>query len=175
MTSLAGTKVIGCNRMKFLIESLVDLDDQLKRLVGSGLLIFSGKSTDIFRTLHEHLKIDKICFEQDCEPVWNQRDNEVKTLCQELGIEVVEKVSHTLWNPTDIIDANGGFAPLTYQMMLHTVNVVGLPPRPVNDVDFSSVDFGEIPENLHKKLGFMKNVSSLKKTKKIFRLIYSHF
>lgn len=144
--------------MKFLIESLIDLDNQLKKIAGSGLLIFCGQPAEIFRKLHKHLGIDKICFEQDCEPIWNERDTKVKNLCYELEIDYVEKVSHTLWNPLEIIDANGGFAPLTYQMMLHTVNVVGLPPRPVENADFSGISFGEIPENLHNFLGFMKEV-----------------
>ena len=55
---------------------------------------------------------------QDCEAIWNKRDNDVKALCKKLDIEMIEKVSHTLWDPFDIIDANGGMAPLTYEMFV---------------------------------------------------------
>jgi cryptochrome len=154
-----GTQLVGYNRMKFLIESLADLDEQIKENGGTGLLIFQGKPTTIFRKLHEQLGVNKICYEHDCEPIWNKRDSEVESLCHELGIEKVEKVSHTLWNPMDIINANGGFSPLTYEMMIHTVNCMGLPPRPMNDkVDFSGIEFGKIPQNLHFGLGLMKQV-----------------
>lgn len=144
--------------MKFLIECLADLDDQFRE-VGSRLLIFSGNPVEIFKNLNEKLGINKICYEQDCEPIWRERDQSVENLCLELGIKVVEKVSHTLWNPMDVINANGGYAPLTYEMMLHTVNVLGLPQRPVNDkVDFSNVEFGKIPDSLYQELSLMEKV-----------------
>lgn len=58
---------------------------------------------------------------------------------------------------------NGGYAPLTYQMMLHTVNVLGLPPRAVNDnVDFSKITFGRIPGHLESELKLIRSVNILK-------------
>lgn len=42
----------------------------------------------------------------------------MRRTCLELGMEVIEKVSHTLWDPFDIIDANGGQPPLTYEMFV---------------------------------------------------------
>lgn len=150
--------------MRFLIESLADSDTQFKELGGPGLLIFRGKPTVIFRRLHEELRINKICYEQDCEPIWEERDKAVEKLCRELDIETVEKISHTLWDPKDIINVNGGSAPLTYQMMLHTVKVLGLPQRPTPDaVDFTSVNFGLIPEHLAAELGLFTTVNSFDK------------
>lgn len=103
-----GTKLVGYNRMKFLLESLADLDDQFKKLGGHGLLLMRGNPVEIFRKMWKEFGITKICFEHDCEPIWNERDDNVKMMCQELGIQVVEKVSHTLWNPMDVIRTNGG-------------------------------------------------------------------
>lgn len=37
-------------------------------------------------------------------------------MCIKLKITCVEQVSHTLWNPVDIIEANGGSPPLTHDM-----------------------------------------------------------
>lgn len=146
--------------MKFLIESLDDLDQQLKLHGGPGLFIFRGSPTTVFKRLSEVLGINKICYEQDCEPIWNKRDKKVEAMCRELNIETVEKVSHTLWDPMDVINTNGGYAPLTYDMMLHTVSVLGLPKRPMNDeVDFSHVKFGEIPEEVGIELGLFTRVS----------------
>jgi len=39
-------------------------------------------------------------------------------LCSELNIKCIEKVSHTLWDPLEIIKANGGTPPLTYDMFV---------------------------------------------------------
>ena len=35
-----------------------------------------------------------------------------------LDIAIYEHVAHTLWDPMDIIRANGGTPPLTYEMFL---------------------------------------------------------
>lgn len=124
------------------------------------MLIFRGSPTTVFKRLSDVLGINKICYEQDCEPIWNKRDKEVEAMCRELNIQTVEKVSHTLWDPMDVINTNGGHAPLTYDMMLHTVSVLGLPKRPLNDeVDFSHVKLGEIPEELGIELGLFTRVS----------------
>lgn len=93
--------------MKFLLESLEDLDEQFKNF-GGRLLIFRGDSVEIFRKLWQEIGINKICFEEDCEPIWHERDGRVENLCRELGIEVVKRISHTLWNPKDVIRTNGG-------------------------------------------------------------------
>ena len=57
-------------------------------------------------------------FLQDCEAVWDCRDEAVKKFCKENSVEIVECVSHTLWNPFDVIEANAGIPPLTYDMFL---------------------------------------------------------
>lgn len=103
--------------MKFLIEALQDLDNKFRKL-GGQLYLFRGNPVTIFRRLWEEFGIRKICFEQDCEPIWQSRDEKVFRLCREIGVECVEKVSHTLWDPNEIIEANGGMAPLTYQMFV---------------------------------------------------------
>ncbi|KAH9632067.1 hypothetical protein HF086_015271 [Spodoptera exigua] len=76
--------------------------------------------------------IRKLCFEQDCEPVWRARDDSVKNACKEIGVVCKEHVSHTLWEPDT-----------------HTVATIGDPPRPVGEVDFTGVKFGSLPESFY--------------------------
>lgn len=104
--------------MKFLLESLEDLNAQLTKIFGRGLIICRGSPTIIFKQLWEVFHINKICYEQDCEPLWRERDEAVEFLCLELGIQCFEKVSHTLWNPNEVCLTNGNIPPLTYQMFL---------------------------------------------------------
>ncbi|XP_053955954.1 cryptochrome-1 [Anastrepha ludens] len=149
----AGTKTVGYNRMRFLLKSLADINNQLQAVHSSAgglgkLYLFQGNPTAIFRRLNDHCQLNKICFEQDCEPIWNRRDDSVRALCNELGIEAVEKVSHTLWDPRTVISTNGGIPPLTYQMFLHTVEIIGLPPRPVEDPDWNGVELLQLPESI---------------------------
>lgn len=103
--------------MKFLLESLQDLDNELRQY-GSRLYIFRGSPTQIFYKFWQELGLSKICFEQDCEPIWRNRDETVKAFCEQYNIECVEHVSHTLWNPFEVIEANGDTPPLTYEMFL---------------------------------------------------------
>ena len=63
MNMISGTKHVGYNRMRFLLESLNDLDRQLKA-VGGKLYILQGQPTQIFQTLKEKIGVTRICFEQ---------------------------------------------------------------------------------------------------------------
>ncbi|CAB0002124.1 unnamed protein product [Nesidiocoris tenuis] len=143
--------------MKFLLESLEDLDKQLKRH-GGRLHMFKGDPCSVFRRLWEDIEINKICFEQDCEPIWRERDQEVMSMCQELGIECIERVSHTLWDPKLVIKTNGGIPPLTYQMFLHTTSVIGTPPKPCPGPDFSHIKFGSLSSSLAQELRVLDSV-----------------
>lgn len=116
----AGTKLVGFNRMKFLLESLADLDRQLRE-IGGQLYVFRGNAVNVMRRLFEELNIQKLCFEQDCEPIWKARDDAIQNLCRMMDVKCVEKVSHTLWDPQQIIRTNGGIPPLTYQMFLVSI------------------------------------------------------
>ncbi|CAH0392405.1 unnamed protein product [Bemisia tabaci] len=147
----AGTKLISYNRMKFLLESLEDLDNQF-RAKGGKLYVFFGSPIEIFAKFKAHLNFYKLTFEQDCEPIWQARDSSVKKLCDDLDIIWDESISHTLWDPREIIDTNGGSPPLTYSMFLHTVSVIGPPPRPVEDPCWDGIKFGVLPESLKREL-----------------------
>lgn len=59
-----GTKIVGYNRMRFLLESLEDLNSSFAEKYGGGLQLFTGKPVDIFTALLKRYKIEKICFEQ---------------------------------------------------------------------------------------------------------------
>lgn len=103
--------------MKFLLDSLDDLKSQFVKN-GGQLYLFKGRPVDIFEKLWKTLHIQSIYYEQDCEPIWRKRDESVERFCHQNGIKCVEKVSHTLWNPNEVISANGDIPPTTYQMFL---------------------------------------------------------
>ena len=110
------------------------------RCIGSRLHIFKGQPVNVFSKLKSKYNVGRICFEQDCEPIWIKRDEAVKNWCRQNDIECIEKVGHTLWDPHEIIALNGGSPPVTFAMFNHVVSSIGLPPRPSPDVDLSSID-----------------------------------
>ncbi|KAL6584757.1 (6-4)DNA photolyase [Orobanche minor] len=112
-----GSKRAGLNRIRFLLESLVDLDLNLQK-AGSRLLVLKGEPSDvIFRCLKEW-SIKKLCFEFDTDPYYQALDDKVKKYAAAAGIEIFSPVSHTLFEPADIIQKNGGRPPLSYQSFI---------------------------------------------------------
>ena len=153
------TKHCKYNKMAFLLECLEDLDTQFW-YHGGKLNLVEGNPVEVFRKLSKYYTINKVCFDQDCEPIWIERDNSVKNFCITHKIAVEESIGATLWNPLEIIEANGGSPPLTYTQFCHVTTAIGAPERPVPDLDFTDVEFAEVEnnENLLAELTVFPNI-----------------
>ncbi|GAV65980.1 DNA_photolyase domain-containing protein/FAD_binding_7 domain-containing protein [Cephalotus follicularis] len=157
--SSPGSIRAGLNRIRFLLESLVDLDLSLKKL-GSRLLVLKGEPSEVLIQRLKEWDIKKLCFEFDAEPYYQALDIKVKNYASAAGIEVFSAVSHTLFNPSDIIQKNGGKPPLSYQSFLKlageptwassTLSIASSLLPPVGDVRIN--EFSEVPTI--KELGY---------------------
>ncbi|CAM9160349.1 unnamed protein product [Ascophyllum nodosum] len=85
----------GSLRTAFLLESLKDLDEQL-RSRGSRLFVVRGKPEDELPKLFREWNVTKLAFEADSEPRSLQRDQEVRKLAQDAGVRVASAGSSTL-------------------------------------------------------------------------------
>ncbi|KHG04636.1 (6-4)DNA photolyase -like protein [Gossypium arboreum] len=94
-----GSTRAGINRIRFLLESLADLDSSLKKL-GSRLLVLKGEPSE--------WDVRKLCFEYDTDPYYQALDDKVKNYASAAGIEVFSPVSHTIFDPADIIEKLAG-------------------------------------------------------------------
>ncbi|ROT82146.1 putative cryptochrome-1 isoform X1 [Penaeus vannamei] len=119
------TEPMGYNRMQYLTESLRNLDAQLRAL-GGQLYVMKGEPTVIFKILHAEAGMARLTLEQDCDATWDKHDKVVRRLCEQLGVEVVEKMSNTLWEPSKIIEANGGEPPHSYEMFMVSASDIPL-------------------------------------------------
>nr|GLL48519.1 (6-4)DNA photolyase isoform X4 [Ipomoea trifida] len=128
--SLGSTRA-GLNRIRFLLETLVDLDSSLKKL-GSRLLVLRGEPTQVLIRCLKEWSISKLCFEYDTEPYYQALDDKVKNYASVAGIETFTPVSHTLFNPADIIQKNGGTPPLTYQSFLKLAGIPSWASSPLS-------------------------------------------
>ncbi|KZV26106.1 (6-4)DNA photolyase [Dorcoceras hygrometricum] len=127
-----GSRRAGLNRIRFLLESLVDLDFNLKKL-GSRLLVLKGEPSEVLsRCLHEW-RISKLCFEFDTEPYYQVLDNKVKNHASAVGVEIYSPVSHTIFDPADIIQKNGGKPPLSYQSFVKLAGKPSWASSPISD------------------------------------------
>ncbi|TFK06320.1 suppressor of cytokine signaling 4 [Platysternon megacephalum] len=121
---------VSVNRWRFLVESLKDLDESLQKL-NSRLFVVRGRPTEIFPVLFKEWKVTRLTFEIDTEPYSRQRDSEVVRLAAEHGIQVIQKVSNTLYDTDRVIAENNGKVPLTYVRLQTLLAALGPPKRPV--------------------------------------------
>eukprot|EP00095_Tigriopus_kingsejongensis_P010665 maker-scaffold799_size95547-snap-gene-0.11 protein:Tk10665 transcript:maker-scaffold799_size95547-snap-gene-0.11-mRNA-1 annotation:"cryptochrome-1-like isoform x1" len=121
---------VGINRWRFLQETLQDLDTQL-RARGSRLFVARGQPEVILPGLFEAWQVKVLTFELDTEPYALARDARIETLAQARGIQVEQRVSHTLYSPQVVIQANQGKAPLTYVSFQKTCDKLSPPPQPL--------------------------------------------
>ena len=96
-TRFAKEAKIGLNLWRFLLQSLDDIDTNLRKL-GSRLFVVRGQPADVLPTLFEEWKITKLTFEEDCEPFGKDRDSAISMLAKAAGVDVKVKNSHTLYD-----------------------------------------------------------------------------
>lgn len=133
----AGSSNVGINRWRFLLHCLEDLDASLRKL-NSRLFVIRGQPTDVFPRLFKEWQITHLSYEYDSEPFGKERDAAVKKLASEAGVEVVVRISHTLYDLDKIIQVNGGQPPLTYkrfQAVINCMDAVGLPAETITSED----------------------------------------
>jgi cryptochrome len=123
---------VGAIRMQFLLDSLTDLDASLKAR-GSRLLLLQGNPTEVLPKLIQEWKITKLCFESDTEPYALVRDAAIKQQAITAGVSVHSFVSHTLYDPAELIKSNGGKPPITMKAFEKLIALMGDPPAPAID------------------------------------------
>ncbi|MEE6478177.1 hypothetical protein FKM82_011766 [Ascaphus truei] len=110
----AGSSNVGINRWRFLLQCLEDLDANLRKL-NSRLFVIRGQPADVFPRLFKEWDISKLSIEYDSEPFGKERDAAIRKLASEAGVEVIVRISHTLYDLDKIIELNGAQPPLTYK------------------------------------------------------------
>ncbi|KAI8802800.1 FAD binding domain of DNA photolyase-domain-containing protein [Cladochytrium replicatum] len=104
----------GINRWMFLLQSMSDLHNSLQSL-GSRLIVLRGDPVKVLPEIVREWRCSELCFEFDTEPYGRIRDAKVTEVLGRLGVRIKKVPGHTLYDPDDVIHANGGKAPLTYQ------------------------------------------------------------
>ena len=78
-------KYFSNNSVQFLVESLDDLNIELKKLK-SRLFIFYGDYSDILKKIKKEYDYDSIYVNEDYTPYSIKRDNKIKLLCDEMNV-----------------------------------------------------------------------------------------
>lgn len=131
----ASSSNVGINKWRFLLQCLEDLDNSLRKL-NSRLFVVRGQPADALPKLFREWGTTALTFEEDPEPYGRVRDNNIKSKCREVGITVISRVSHTLYKLEQIIERNGGRAPLTYHQF--QALIASMPPPPPAEASIST-------------------------------------
>ncbi|XP_035012124.1 cryptochrome-1b [Hippoglossus stenolepis] len=129
----AGSSSVGINRWRFLLHCLEDLDASLRKL-NSRLFVIRGQPTDVFPRLFKEWQITCLSYEYDSEPFGKERDATIQKLANEAAVEVLVRVSHTLYDLDKIIELNGGQTPLTYksfEVLINCMDPVDVPAETI--------------------------------------------
>lgn len=94
------------NAVLFMIQSLIDLEAQVKKRGGS-LTCFYGKNPSVIQQLIKELGVDYVCFNRDYTPYAKKRDDEIFSLCKKLGVVCESAPDYYLHEPGTIHNGSG--------------------------------------------------------------------
>ena len=117
---------VGANRMRFLLESLRDLDASL-RSVGSSLLVLHGEPRVVLPRACKSWDVNLVTWEHDIEPYAKVRDLAVRGALERAGVECASVSGHTLYDVDEVLKKCKGPPPTTYQGFLKIVGSMGEP------------------------------------------------
>lgn len=116
----------GPNRWRFLVESLKDLDEGLRKL-NSRLFVFRGNPKEVLPQIFNDWNVQLISFEEDTEPYAKIRDNFIIDHCKANQIEVITASSHTLYDMNLLYNLNGKKVCTTYSSFTSLLDRAGVP------------------------------------------------
>ena len=93
-------------RVTFIYDTLQGLKQQLNEL-GSDLQIFHGTPETVWTNLLAQLNIDKVYTNHDYEPYALQREQKVRALLANNGIELCTFKDHVIFEKSEVVKADG--------------------------------------------------------------------
>eukprot|EP01041_Mallomonas_annulata_P007267 gene7267-14814_t len=128
----------GINRLAFLLQSLDNLDNNLRRC-GTRLYVIKGDPIQQLSLLFTKWKPSLLTFERDPEPYWREVDRTVSTQARQYGVKLSIHSSNTLHSPDKYHAACNGKIPNTYVGFGKLFDGFNAPDEPLPAPDKDSV------------------------------------
>lgn len=128
---------VGVNRYQFLLQSLGDLDDHLRTLHGSRLLVLQGHPERVLQDIFEGkapFSITDLFWEIDSEPYARRRDAQVREIARKFGVRTKSFTGHTLLDLEATVAAPGFKAPISMRDIQSLIQKQGPIPEPHPEV-----------------------------------------
>ena len=102
------------NRMKFLLDTLEDLDASLRGM-NSRLIVLQGDPCVELPKVCKEWGISRLAYEKDSEPYGIERDGKISEHAAKMGVEVLSEIGHTILDPWEMVEKAKGKPITTYQ------------------------------------------------------------
>lgn len=89
-------KFFSDNSFQFLIESLKELDDDLKKKYNCQIHFYYGENVEVLNEIYKDFKYNSIYFNKDYTKYALKRDNLIKEFCDKLNISYNETENYLL-------------------------------------------------------------------------------
>lgn len=148
---------VGINRLRFLIQSLQDLDTNLRKL-NSRLYCIKGNAIDDLPKLFVKWQVKFLTCQVDIDPIYVQQDCAIEKVAEKKNIFIVKRVQHTVYDVHSVLKKNNGNIPMTYQKFLSLVQDVQVKEsieitkelsqhcNPIDDKDLNNYDVPSLEE-----------------------------
>jgi len=111
-----------------------DLERQF-RAYGINFVCLFGEPHEVLEKLVNTYDVKIISFQKDTEAIWFKRDNLVKEMAKKHNVQIIERVSHTLYDPDEVFNLNNGSPPNTYEQLKKLCLRIGDPAEPIASPD----------------------------------------
>ena len=117
---------IECTHLSYRLDCQSDLSDSITKLnPKSKLFVVREAPQSILPKLFRAWNVSHLVFEKDTDAYARERDEKVIQLARDAGVEVIVKTGRTLYDPDDLVKANGGKPTMSITQVEH----VGKPLR----------------------------------------------
>ncbi|KAJ8731792.1 hypothetical protein PYW08_014522 [Mythimna loreyi] len=114
---------VGVNRLRFLVQSLQDLDANLKKL-NIRLYIIRGNAVEELPKLFDKWQVKYLTSQVDIDPIYVKQDEVIDDIAEKKDIFIVRRVQHTVYDVHSVLKKNNNSVPMTYQKFLSLVQDV---------------------------------------------------
>ena len=124
------------NAVLFMIDSLVELQRDIKTL-GGELIVLFGKQEDIVPELIDNLNVSGVFFNRDYSPYAVDRDNRIKSVCDAKNIVCKSYNDYYLHEPGSILSEGSGNAYKKYTPFYN--RALMLPVMPIQKMKLNNL------------------------------------
>ena len=131
----------GVNVWRFLLESLIDLDNRLqKKPYKTKLNVFLGQPTYCIPQLLKKWNVTMFTYQSSQTSLESAKHDDIlKTIITDCNVKVLAFNAHTLYDPDNILEVNNGKYPTSYKDFRRLLPQVGCPECPIPEPDPLSI------------------------------------